>query len=236
MGLGFLLGALPSVLGGLNAASARRRAEAAQQAALNEYQSSFDTQYNNLLTQGSRDLNRAAGVGGDAVASFGRGLGDRLASAGVYNSSATAGAIQNASASTQANLADLAQHNLDNASSVRAQGMGNLAQMKLGIAGGNVANARGDEAASRGGLVDYLGSLAQATTRAPAPMEVPGPMQGPPVSLAGPSVFNNEQTSLQNMGVNGLQLRLPGIMGQAGKSAGLADLMRLNPKRNPFGL
>src|SRR5882757_5540890 len=117
MGFGFL-DAIPLVAGVIGQFDAQRRynnALKAQQGYINDYAGQADTDYRNLLGQNAAGQYTAAGQGNDAIQSLGRGLGSSLAGAGVYNSSATAGALANAATGQQSALANLIAQNSANA-------------------------------------------------------------------------------------------------------------------------
>jgi hypothetical protein len=171
-----IVGGVSSVVGLIQDSQARQRAQQQQQQALQAYGQAADQQYQNILGNNSRTLYGLAGQGATAISNLGANLGSALAGAGVYNSSATAGALDQAQRDEGANIANLAAQNSYNANSFYHQAQQNLAQMRLGQANTNYANANADLQGSRQGLGSFLGALATsdllgrgASEAAPAP-------------------------------------------------------------------
>lgn len=160
IGLGAVQG-LSGLAGLLGGDAARRRAEAARQAAINELSGELDTDYGNLVQNDRSGLLAATGLGGDAIQSLGRNLGSSLAGAGVYNSSATAGALQQATAATQSNLAGLAGQNYQNEQGLLNANRRYLTGAKLNLANQQYGEAQGQLSGARNGLSSFLGSLGQ---------------------------------------------------------------------------
>ena len=154
-----IVGGVSSVVGLIQDSQARQRAQQQQQQALQSYGQAADQQYQNMLGNNSRTLYGLAGQGATALSNLGANLGSTLAGAGVYNSSATAGALDQAQRDEGANVASLAAQNSYNANSFYQQAQQNLAQMRLGQANTSYANANADLQGSRQGLGSFLGAL-----------------------------------------------------------------------------
>ena len=160
LGLGAVSG-ISSLAGILGDQAAKRRAEAARQAAINDMSGQLDTDYQNMMQRNQTSLSAAAGQGGDAVASMGRRLGASLAGAGVYNSSATAGALVQAQGQQDANLSNMAQSNFYNENSLLNHNRQYITGMRANLAQNQYDQANSDLSASRGGLSQFLGTLGQ---------------------------------------------------------------------------
>ncbi|MCW3101086.1 MAG: hypothetical protein JWL77_6704 [Chthonomonadaceae bacterium] len=154
-----IVGGVSSVVGLIQDGQARQRALEQQQQALQAYGQAADQQYQNMLGNNSRTLYGLAGQGATAISNLGANLGSALAGAGVYNSSATAGALAQAQRDADANIGNLAAQNSFNANSFYHQAQQNLAQMRLGQANIDYGNANADLQGSRQGLGSFLGAL-----------------------------------------------------------------------------
>jgi hypothetical protein len=154
-----IVGGVSSVVGLIQDSAARQQALEAQQQALQAYGQAADQQYQNILGNNSRTLYGLAGQGATAISNLGANMGSALAGAGVYNSSATAGALAQAQANENTSIANLAAQNTYNANSFYNQAQQNLAQMRLGQANLNYGNANADLQGSRQGLGSFLGAL-----------------------------------------------------------------------------
>jgi hypothetical protein len=149
---------LSGLLGG-NAA--RARAEQARQAAINQYATSVDSQFNNQVDANHRNLFSAAGTGADAIASlYGRQVAANAGN-GVYNSTADLGYRTQLTNDQAANLANMASQNSYNANLVHDQGNRAVGQMRLGAANEDYQNATNNLNHSRQGFSSFLGSLGQ---------------------------------------------------------------------------
>ncbi len=154
-----VVGGVSSVVGLIQDSQARQRAQEQQQAALQAYGSAADRQYQNLLGNNSRTLYGLAGEGATALSNLGANLGSALAGSGVYNSSATGGALDQAQRDEGANLANLAAQNRYHANAFYDGAQQHLAQMRLGQANIDYGNANADLQGSRQGLGSFLGAL-----------------------------------------------------------------------------
>ena len=155
------VGGLSSLFGLLGSSAAQRRAEQAREAALAQLSSLNDAQYQNSLGQASRDTLSAAGMGGDALHALGARLGDSLSGAGVYDSSATAGALVNAQQREQSQLAALAQSLADSAADRHLQGSLTIGRLGLGEADAQSARAGQQADTAQDGFAGYLTALAR---------------------------------------------------------------------------
>lgn len=203
-----------SLLGGLGASAARRRAEEARARALQDYLISGDAGLQALRAANAQGLWQATGQGGDALRALGGRLGSSLAAAGVYNSSATAGALQRAQEAQSASLADLAARNYAQEAQMQAATRQQAMAQQMGWSGQDIAFARDQEAAAKGALLQGMIGLAQtfapvqkpAATKSPtdtqqsvlnlqSPLQSPAPVQAPALRLVSPT--NGLQPSIQ---------------------------------------
>lgn len=164
MALQAILGGLQglSALGGLLSSSAgKRRAEEARQQAINDLASQLDRDYQDRVANNQRSLLALTGTGGDAVQGLGQRLGSSLAGAGVYNSSATAGALAQSQRDIGANLARLAQEQSQQQLSHYNQNRQQVTNMRLNLANDNYAQSLQQQADARSGLAGFLGTLGQ---------------------------------------------------------------------------
>lgn len=153
------------IAGLMGASSAKKQAQARQQQALVDLSKQLDDEYRQTVENNSRGLYSATGVGGDAIAALGRRLGDSMAGAGVYNSSATAGALTQAQGDQNTALANLASTNRYNEQSLLGQNQRYLTNAKLGVAGDQIGQANGDLGGARNSLQSFLGALSQFNLR-----------------------------------------------------------------------
>lgn len=160
IGLGAISG-LTSLSGLLGGNAAQARAQAARQQAITDMSKQLDEEYQNLVQRNQHSLNAATGQGGDAIRALGSNLGAGLAQAGVYNSSATAGALTQATANQGAQLSSLASTNQYNQQSLLGQNQRYLTGLKYNLANDQLSQANSDLSGSRQGLSSFLGSLAQ---------------------------------------------------------------------------
>lgn len=151
-----------SLLGGLGASRARRRAEEARNRTLQQYLSSADADLQGLRARNSQSFWGATGQAGDALRALSANTGANMAAAGVHNSSATAGAIAHAQDTLAAQLADLASTNFANESALAAQNRRWALGQQLGFASDDVSQARAQQDAAQQALIGGLVSLASA--------------------------------------------------------------------------
>lgn len=158
----------------------------------------LDQEYQQLIQRNATSLSAAAGTGGDAVASLGRRLGSSLAGAGVYNSSATAGALAQAQAAQQAQLAGLAATNQYNQQSLLGQNQRYLTGLKLNLANQQYGEASSTLDASRGGLSQFLGTLGQSNLLRSGANQTQNSLPRQYGGYGNPSVLSLPQTSNYN--------------------------------------
>jgi hypothetical protein len=156
-----IFGGISAIGGLLGAQGAARRAQQQRQALLDTMLREAQGNYLDDQTQNNRTLQREAGLGADAVRSLGANLGGSLASAGVYNASAVAGAMGNAQRSEQSAIADIAARLQSSAMDRKQRAMQQVRGIQLGVAGENYSNTQNDLQTARGGLQSYLGSMVQ---------------------------------------------------------------------------
>lgn len=128
---------------------------------LNQLGQQYATQENDLRGNNQRTLYKATGQGGDAIAALGRRLGSSLAGAGVYNSTATAGALTQAQQQEQAQLAAMAEQQKQQELQANQQNQQYLTGQRLNIAQGDTNYNRQQRAGSVGGLASFIGQIAQ---------------------------------------------------------------------------
>jgi len=159
--IGEILGGLTS-LGGLSSSNAAAsRANREREAALAELKRLAEQGYADSLQEGRTGLLSETGLLGDALRSLGGNLGSAMAAGGVYNSSATAGALANAQREMQTQLAQTALRNIMAARQQRQSGLSQAANARLGVAGDKYNVAQAGQQQAQGGLMSFLGSLGQ---------------------------------------------------------------------------
>lgn len=175
MGMGWLnpvgsalnvLGAGTALFGSLFGADEVRRQRQAQEAAANAYQQAGQQQYQGILQGNARSLYSAGGAGSDLLQGLGPELGSSLAGAGVYNSSAVGGALSGAQRNIGSGIAGLSQNLYDTSQGYLNNVNQNAANMRLGIAGQGLQNARADLGEARSGAASAIGSLGQRILQA----------------------------------------------------------------------
>jgi len=249
------MGLLDSILGGIGGLSAiggliganqaRDQAMQQQQQALNQYAQAMDSQYQAMLQNNNRTLMGMAGQGGDAIRNLGANLGSSMAGAGVYNSSATAGALAQAQRDENTSLSNLAAQNYYSANQLFNQGQANLAQMRLGQANTNYGYANQNLYGAEQGLGSFLGSLTQSNLmRSGANMAQtqlpPGPRaQNLGANLGGSTggIGNGGGSLMGNsLGGSALPIGATGLLGNAQLSSGYPSVGAgplLNPQPGP---
>ena len=160
IGLGVVNG-LTSLSGLLGGNAARKRAQQAREAAIRDMALQLDNDYQDLVSNNRFNLLAATGQGGDAIRALGSNLGASMANAGVYNSSATAGALTQATDNQAARLTGLATENNFNEKSLLNQNRRYLSNLKLNTANDDLGAANQNLANSKQGLMSFLGSLTQ---------------------------------------------------------------------------
>lgn len=159
------LGSVSSLVGGISglfgAGDAERAAEQAAQQAITQFQQSAANQQSQALAGGQTGLYGLTGTLRDALQRMGGGLGSSLARAGVWNSSAAAGALSNAEGQNAQQVSSYATDLANRISQMKYQSDQQAAQMQLGLANSNLNYARQQSAASEKGIESGLGALGQ---------------------------------------------------------------------------
>lgn len=152
------LGAIQGLLGG-NAAAARARK--AQEQAIRDMEAENAQYESNQFGAGRRGLYDLTGTLRDNLEQGGRGLGSSLAAAGVYNSSATAGALANEATSNNQTLGAYSTNLSDMLSNLHSRNSNQINSLKFGLASDQLGQAQQQQAGSAGGFASLLGSLGQ---------------------------------------------------------------------------
>jgi hypothetical protein len=113
------------------------------------------------FNSGRRGLYDLTGQLRDNLEQSGRGLGSSLAGAGVYNSSATAGALSNQAAANNQTLGAYSTNLSDMLANLHNQNTNRVNSLKFNLAGQQLGQAQNQLANSAGGLQSFLGSLGQ---------------------------------------------------------------------------
>lgn len=154
------------VLGGisglLGSASARKRAIQARERALQEMMRQLAMTEEAQQRNNARSLYQTSGLMGDALQAQAGALGSAMAQAGVYNSSATAGALQKQARDNAAILADLAARNQFEMEQLRSKNQQYITSQRLGFAQQDYEEAKAAEAGSVQGIIEALKTAAQA--------------------------------------------------------------------------
>lgn len=153
------LSGLAGVAGLFGADAARRRANQQREQAAYDMLQAGRQHYNDYVGQNDRSLQQMAGLGGDAIRNMGARLGDSMAGAGVYNSSAVGGTLANAQRATDASIADLAARNQYNAGTLWNNIQQNYANARMGLGTQNWEQAIQDRNGAAGGLAGLLGQI-----------------------------------------------------------------------------
>lgn len=205
-----LFGGIEGLLG---ASAAEHDAQLAQQRAITDFKASGDERRLNILNNGTAGLNTLSGGLGNALTNTGRNLGAALAGAGVYNSTAAAGALANQAGQNAAVEGRYSQSLASDLAGEQANTDSQVAQMQYGLATNNLNFARQQGAGSANGLSQFFGNLGQMNfgslfgtnngggtpgTGAPTTGSVLSPTNG----LVVPSNYNLWQGSPQQPGAN----------------------------------
>lgn len=132
-----------------------------QEEAIRQLQQDNANTYQNLQANNQKTLLQATGTGGDALSALGSRLGSSYANAGLYNSSAVAGGLNQAAASQNASLADLAARQNFQSQNLLDTQRNQVANLQLGQGTQNLGMARADLGGSVQGLQSYLQSMTQ---------------------------------------------------------------------------
>ena len=188
-------------LGASSAARARRAAEARRKALMSDYMQGADANLQTLRDRNARSLWTATGSGADALTSAASGLGDRMANAGVYNSSATAGAVARGQSDLMAQLANLAANNFASEAQMAGQNRLDALRMSMDANAQALAQAQANEAANQGGMMQGMmtlgGGLLDKYAVAPA---APSAAGAPNAPVAAPVTKAPKATDLYPAG------------------------------------
>lgn len=154
-----------SLVGMLGANRARARALAERQRLMREFSNMFAREEGEFADVSGRNFYSQAGQLNDTLPMLGGALGSGLARAGVFNSSATAGALANQGASNAQAMASLAAQNRFNLGRLRSGNQRALMGMQMGNAREDLYNADQDLAGARSGLMSALGTGTQLMLR-----------------------------------------------------------------------
>lgn len=216
-----LFGGIEGLLG---ASAAEHQAMVAQENAIRDFKASGDERRLNILNNGTAGLNTLSGGLGNALTNTGRSLGASLAGAGIFNSTAAAGALANQGAANAAVEGRYSQSLANTLAGEQSDTDSQVAQMRYGLATNNVNFARQQGAGSANGLASFFGNLGQQNfgslfgsnqgggtpgTGAPTTGSVLAPTNG----LVVPSNYNLWSGSPQQPGAN--FGALPGGAGRA---------------------
>ena len=157
-GVGSLVGGISGLFG---AGDAEKAAEQAAEASITQFQQSAANQQSQALAGGQTGLYGLTGTLRDALGRMGGGLGSGLARAGVWNSSAAAGALSNAEATDSQQVSSYATDLANRISQMKFQADQQASQMQLGLANSNLNYARQQAADSEKGIASGLGALGQ---------------------------------------------------------------------------
>src|ERR1700733_14234285 len=190
-----LFGGIESLISGANA---EHQAEIAAQNAITSFESSSSQQYYNLLAGGTATLNELSGGLNNALVSGGKSLGAAMAGAGVYNSTATAGAIANQAAANAGVEGQYSQNLATTLATQKNQSAEQAAQMQYGLATNNLNYARQQYGGAVSGLGNFFGQLGQmnfgalgGNTGGATNATAPGAAQAPSPFTNGIVVPNN---------------------------------------------
>jgi len=157
-GVGSLAGGIAGLFG---AGDAEKAAQQAAEQAITQFEQSAANQQSQALAGGQTGLYGLTGTLRDALQRMGGGLGSSLARAGVWNSSAAAGALSNAQASDAQQVSSYATDLANRISQMKYQADQQAAQMQLGLSNSNLNYARQQAAGSEKGIESGLGALGQ---------------------------------------------------------------------------
>lgn len=160
-GPGGLFGGVASLLGTVAGVNNEKQAAKARQLALQQEQTAGLQGLEGNYITGTKNLYNEGGVGNDALTNTVSNLGANLAAGGVYNPSVVGGAAVAGANGLNANL----QAQGDALAGQRTQGLSalnsHIAGEQLGMADQNWYNALQQKQQAEGGLMSFLGALAQ---------------------------------------------------------------------------
>lgn len=156
-GLGMqLYGGVSNLIGG-NAA--RKRAEEARRQLVNQITRQLSDEETAFQANNSRSLEGLTGNLGNALEVQGRSLGAANAGSGVYNSSATAGALANQGAANSQYISSYATDLGSKLAQLRSDNRNYLAKLQFGQANEDLDYARGQQSGGIAGLGNVLQML-----------------------------------------------------------------------------
>jgi hypothetical protein len=153
------LGAVQSVIGAFGASARAKKAQDARERALNDYSAQLDREYQDTVSGNLTALRRAGGQLGDELRGYATDVGDASAAAGVYNSSAVAGAVAQQGASNARVLGDVSAQNYASERSLLHSNRRVLNDRRLGYADQDLAQAQADRGAAVQGVAGAIGGL-----------------------------------------------------------------------------
>lgn len=158
---GTVLPGLSGVVGLVEGLGAEDRAQRARQQAIADMQANLARDYQDLRSRNLQGLRASTGQVGDSISQLGRTLGSSLAGAGVYNSSATAGALAHATQAGDTALSNLGTQNFFNEQDLLNQNQRYLTGLKLNLGNQQYGEAQQQLGGSAQGLSSFLGTLGQ---------------------------------------------------------------------------
>lgn len=183
------LNLVSGIFGAFGSNRARKRALEARQRAFTDYARWLSEQEAALQRNNAMALSGYAGGLNDSLEETGRSLGSAMAQAGVYNSSATAGALSNMGTGIAAAKAGYARDLGSRLADLQYSNRANLAQMQYGAAQDDVGYARDNF----GGMVSGIASALQLM---PGFGKSSGGT-GMPAPVANPQAVNPIQSVIQ---------------------------------------
>ena len=161
-------GAIPGVsgiVGMLASDAAAKRQQRLMEEAINNLQRDSNTDLFNLQGNNARSLYGATGRLSDALQSTGRALNASLGEAGVFNSSATAGALTNQANQGAASLLELESRNRWGEQQLQADTRRDVARMRYNNAAQGYDQAMNERGMYQQGLIQLGGQLANSPTQ-----------------------------------------------------------------------
>lgn len=194
VGVGSTLSGLSGLLG---ANAARARAQEAIRRILLQAETDLNTNLGRQRREGERSLYAATGQGGDALRTLSAQMGENFANAGVYNSSAVTGGLNQANQNLSQNLLQLAAQNQSNLTGQEADNTRYLTQLKMGAAQNELGRADANYGSAYSGLMGGIGSLAQFNLARTGAVQKPG--------MAGNGMMNSVLQPLAQPGIPDLR-------------------------------
>lgn len=158
-------GAIPGIsgiVGMLASDAAAKRQQRLMEEAINQLERDSNSDLYAMQGQGARELYSTSGRLSDALQSTGRGLNAALGEAGVYNSTATAGALTNQANQNASTLAGVEQRSLDRQQQHRSDTRRQVAGMRYNQAAQGQQQALYERGNFQQGLINLTGELVSA--------------------------------------------------------------------------